>query len=58
MCKSLGLETAENWCRHIHEAVCEHEDGTVLWNEGVQADREVLDNMSGIIITRNITFAY
>jgi hypothetical protein len=30
--------------------VCQHEDITVLWNEGVQTDREVLANRTDIII--------
>jgi len=42
ICKKLGIETAENWYSHISKAVCEHEDITVLWNQGVQTDREVL----------------
>jgi hypothetical protein len=32
----LGIETAENWYSHIPKAVCEHEDITVLWNQGLQ----------------------
>jgi hypothetical protein len=30
--------------------VCHHEDITVLWNQGVQTDREVLANRPDIII--------
>jgi hypothetical protein len=30
--------------------VCEHEDITVLWNQEVQTDREVLGNRPDIII--------
>jgi hypothetical protein len=34
----------------IPESVCQHEDITVLWNQGVQTDREVLANRSYLII--------
>jgi hypothetical protein len=34
---------------HIPKAVCEHEDVTVLWNEGVQTGREVLGNGPHIV---------
>jgi hypothetical protein len=50
MCKTLGIETTENWYAHIPESVCHHEDTTVLWNQGVQTDREVLANRPDIII--------
>jgi hypothetical protein len=30
--------------------VCEHEDITVLWNQGVQTEREVLANRPDIIV--------
>jgi hypothetical protein len=26
---------------HTHTPVCEHEDVTVLWNQGVHTDREL-----------------
>jgi hypothetical protein len=42
MCKTLGIETTENWYSHIPKPVCQHEDITVLWNQGIQTDREVL----------------
>jgi hypothetical protein len=35
---------------HIPEAVCEHEDVTVLWKRGVQPDGEVVTNKTDIII--------
>jgi hypothetical protein len=44
--KILGTETTENWYSHIPKSVCEHEDVTVLWNQGVKTDREVLANRS------------
>jgi hypothetical protein len=50
MCKTLGIETTENWYSHIHKPVYQHEDITVLWNQGVQTDREVLANRPNIII--------
>jgi hypothetical protein len=50
ICKTLGIETTENWYSHIHKPVRQHEDITVLWNQGVQTDREVLANRPDIII--------
>jgi hypothetical protein len=50
ICKKLGIETAENWYSHIPKLVTEHEDITVLWNQGIQTDREVLANRPDIII--------
>jgi hypothetical protein len=41
---SLGTETTENWYSHILKSICEHEDVTVLWNQGIQTDRKVLAN--------------
>jgi hypothetical protein len=49
MCKKLETETAENWYSHIPQPVTEHEDITVLWNQGTQTDREVLANRPDII---------
>jgi uncharacterized membrane protein len=54
ICIILGIETTENWYSHIPKPVCQHEDITVLWNQGVQADREVLANRPDIII-KNMT---
>jgi hypothetical protein len=34
----LCTDTAENWYSHVPKSACEHEDITVLWNEGVQTD--------------------
>jgi hypothetical protein len=50
ICKKLGIETSENWYSHILKPVTEHEDVTVLWNQGIQTDREVLANRLDIII--------
>jgi len=35
---------------HTHKPVCEHEDDTVIWNQGVNTDREVNTNRPDIII--------
>jgi hypothetical protein len=35
---------------NIPKPVTEHEDVTVLWNQGIQTDREVLANRPDIII--------
>jgi hypothetical protein len=50
ICKTLGIETTENWYSHIPKPVCQHEGITVMWNQGVQTDREVLANRPDIII--------
>jgi hypothetical protein len=50
ICKELGIETTENWYSHIPKPVTEHEDVTVLWNQGIQTDREVLSHRPDIII--------
>jgi hypothetical protein len=34
--------TTENWYSHIPKSVYQHEDVTVLWNQGIQTDGEVL----------------
>jgi hypothetical protein len=38
------------WYSHIPKSVTEHEDITVLWNQGVQTDREVLTNRPDILV--------
>jgi hypothetical protein len=48
ICTKVGTETAENW--YSSKPVTEHEDVTVLWNQGIQTDREVLENRPDIII--------
>jgi hypothetical protein len=35
---------------HTHKPVCEHEDVTVLWNQRVHTDREVMVNRPDVII--------
>jgi len=35
MYKKFGIEAADKWYLHMHEAVCEHENITELWNEEV-----------------------
>jgi hypothetical protein len=35
---------------HIPKPVTEHENVTVLWNQGIQTDREILANRPDIII--------
>jgi hypothetical protein len=48
--KKLGTETIEIWYSGILKSVTEHEGVRVLWNKGVQTDREVLANRSDIIV--------
>jgi hypothetical protein len=50
ICKTLGIETTEKWYSHIPKPACQHEDITLLWNQGIQTDREVLTNWPDIII--------
>jgi hypothetical protein len=50
MCNKLGTETTENWQSHIPKLVTKHEDITVLRNEGVQIDKEVLANRTDIMV--------
>jgi hypothetical protein len=50
ICEILGTETTENWYSHTPKPVCQHENITVLWNQGEQTDREVLANRPDIII--------
>jgi hypothetical protein len=40
----------DKWYKHTTKPVCEHEDVTVLWNQGVHTDREVTANRPDIII--------
>jgi hypothetical protein len=44
------IATTDNWYYHIPKSVNEHEDITVLWNQGVQMDKEVLANRPYIIV--------
>jgi hypothetical protein len=46
----VGIVTAENWYSHIPKPVTEHEDITVLRNQGIQTDTEVLANRPDIIV--------
>jgi hypothetical protein len=40
----------DKWRTHTPKPVCEHEDVTVLWNQGVHTDGEVTANKPDIII--------
>jgi hypothetical protein len=48
ICKTLGIETTENWYSHIPKPVCQHEDIILLWNQEIKTDREVLENRPDI----------
>jgi hypothetical protein len=50
ICKTSATEKTENWYSHIPKPVCQHEDITVLWNQGIQTDREAVANRLDIII--------
>jgi hypothetical protein len=49
-CKKSGIEATENWHSHIPKSVTEHEDITVLWNQGIQTNGEVLANRPDIMV--------
>jgi hypothetical protein len=46
MCKVLGIETTDN----ILKTVGHHKDVTLLWDQGVHSDREILTYRPDIII--------
>jgi len=41
ICKALGIETTDKWYTHMPKPVYEEGDVTVLWNQAVNADREL-----------------
>jgi hypothetical protein len=43
-------EKTENWYFQIPKPICQHDEITVLWNQWVKTDREVLANRPDIII--------
>jgi hypothetical protein len=53
ICNTSGTEATENWYSHIHKSACEHKDIKVLWNQGVETDREVLANRTDITRRKN-----
>jgi hypothetical protein len=44
VCKTLGIEMVDKWSIHMPKPVYEQEDYTVLWNNGVNTNREVKTN--------------
>jgi hypothetical protein len=50
VCKALGIEMSDKWYTHMPKPVYEKEDITVLWNQGVNANREGTKSGPGIII--------
>jgi hypothetical protein len=53
----LNMQEIRNWnsrklvgYSNIPKPVTEHEDITVLWNQGIQTDRKVLENWPDIIV--------
>jgi hypothetical protein len=49
----MMMMITENWYSYIPKLVTENEDITVLWNQGVPTDREVLANRPDIIVKSN-----
>jgi hypothetical protein len=52
VCKESSIETTGNWYSQLLKSACEHENVTVLWDEGVQTDGGVLVNRANIIIKK------
>jgi hypothetical protein len=54
ICKALSIKTTDIWYTNTHtpKPVCEREEVTVLWNQGVYIDRKVIANRPDII-TKN-----
>jgi hypothetical protein len=50
ICKALGIETTDKWYTHTPKPVCEHEDVTMFWDQGIHTEREVTANRPDIII--------
>ena len=50
ICKALGIETTDKWYTQMPKPVYEKGDVTVLWNQTVHIDREVIANRPDIII--------
>jgi hypothetical protein len=44
----------DNRYSHLPKPACEHEDITLLWNQDIQTEREVLANRPDIIIKSKI----
>jgi hypothetical protein len=49
ICETLETETTQRWQAHTPKPVCEHQDITVLWNQGVHTDNEFMANWPDII---------
>jgi hypothetical protein len=50
ICKALGVETTDEWYTHAPNPICEHENVTVLCNQGVHTERQVTANKPDIVI--------
>jgi hypothetical protein len=50
ICKAIGIETTDKWYTQTPKPVNEHEDLTVLWNQGVHTGREVTANRPDTVI--------
>ena len=49
-CKGLGIETTGRRCPHPLKPMYEQKDVTVLWNQGIQTEREFAANTPDVII--------
>ena len=60
VCRAVDFEITDNWHTHththihtrthIHTSVCEYEEVTVLWHQGLHTDKETTENRSDIIV--------
>jgi hypothetical protein len=41
------------WYSHLPKSITENEDIAVLWNQGVERDREAVGNMPDVIVKNN-----
>jgi hypothetical protein len=58
ICKTLGIGTTENWYSHVPKPVWQHEGITVMWNQGIQTNREVLAKKRDIVIKKQERFKF
>ena len=50
ICRALGIKTTQK--RNTSKLACQHEDVTLLRNQEVHKDREVMENRPDIIIKK------
>jgi hypothetical protein len=53
--QEIRTKTTEKWYSPIPKSVIEHDDLTLLWNQGVQTDSEFLANRPDVIVKNKDT---